>query len=150
MKKLLFITFILSFSLLSFGQRKPAEVAPNGYITMPDYQYVWGTAADTQTNADTLDFVWRVKGKNVFDMTIKLYNDHVSGTAGGKLKTYYSIDGVNYTLKDSIVVSSLTADALDSEVITIDNFLYPYLKVNYIQSGTAVTIPKVYFYVKEN
>lgn len=153
MKKLILILSIMVIGLISFGQSTPTQVTPDSYLSEPTYQYVFGTSADTLTDADTLSFVWRVQGMKTYDINIKLYNDFVSGSAGGKLKTYKSIDGVNYEVTaaaDSITVATLTADALDSEVISLSDFLYPYLKVEYIQSGTAVTIPKVYIYAKEN
>lgn len=153
MKNTLLILTLLLVSFAMFGQTKPTEVAPDSYIREPSYQYIFGTTADTLTNADTLSWVVRIKGDKTQDFAIKLYNDYVSGTAGGKLKTYSSPDGVNYEVTaagDSITVTGLGADALDAEVITLDNYLRPYLKFIYIQSGTAVTIPRVYIYTKEN
>lgn len=61
-----------------------------------------------------------------------------------------SLDGVNYfSAGDTITVTSLTADGFDSETLDYTGYLWPYLKLNYIQSGTAVTIPKVYIYSKQ-
>ena len=144
---------MLIVGLLAFGQSKPTEVTPDGYLSEPDYKYVFGTSADTLTDADTTSFVWRVRGLKTFDINLKLYNDFVSGSAGGKLKTYKSIDGVNWEVTatgDSITIASLTADGLDSEAISLADYLWPYLKAEYIQSGTAVAVPRVYIYAKEN
>jgi hypothetical protein len=146
---ILFVLFILVSSVL-FAQTRPTEVTPDSRITKPVYEYIWGTTADTLTNADTLTHVIRVKGDWVQDFNIRLYSDFVSGTAGGTLKAYQSPDGVNYEVFDTITVSSLTADALDVEVINMDNYLYPYLKLIYLQTGTAVTIPRAYIYSKKN
>ena len=145
---MLFVVFIVNAQLVS-----PTEVAPDGYITAPAYKYIFGATDDTLTNADTAEFVVRVKGNNMQDFNIQIYLDYVSGTAGGKLKTYRSINGADYTVTaaaDSITVASVTSDTLDTEVISLDNFLYPYLKFYYTQSGTAVTVPKIYIYTKEN
>jgi len=151
MKKLVLILVFAMVAIAANAQTKPTEVAPDGYITKADYEYVWGTTADTLTNADTLTFVYRVKGLKVQDFKIWLYSDWVSGTAGGTLIPYISPDGVNYqALGDTITVSSLTADALDSEYITFDNFMNPYLKLIMIQTGTAVTVPKAIVYTKQN
>jgi hypothetical protein len=138
---------LVSFATVS-AQTKMAEVTPNGYITEPSFVYLWGTTSDTLTNADTLTSVIRVMGLESQDFNIQLYSDHVSGTAGGNVKAYRSIDGVNYTVLDTITVSSLTADALDSEVINLNDYMYPYLKIIYLQTGTAVTVPKLIIYTK--
>jgi hypothetical protein len=137
------------------AQTSPTVVSTDGTIQDAYNKYIWGTVADTLTDADTLTFVYRIKARSnsgqTQDFAIKLYNDRVSGTAGGTLVAYSSPDGVNYiTTTDTITVSGLSADAMDSEVITLDNFMQPYLKFIYLQTGTAVTIPKVYVYSKKN
>ena len=133
-----------------YAQKEVTSVATNGSLTSGKYVSIWGTSADTLKNADTLTYTMRVKGQEVFNIKTQLYNDHVSGTASGKLYSYSSIDGVNYTLGDSITVSSITADALDSEVITFSNIMQPYIKFVYIQSGTAVCVPKLIFITRKN
>lgn len=151
MKKLVLIFSALFIGVLSFSQNVVTEVTPDGYVTQPDYQYIWGSASDTLTNADTLNFVWRIRGNDTYDIVCKLYSDYVSGTAGGTLIGYQSIDGVNYEASgDTITVSALGADAMDSEEIDLSDFLYPYFKLTYLQTGTAVTVPKVYLYAKRN
>ena len=152
MKKLIAVCSILLLAVGVFAQTRPTEVAPNDYISDPsEYFYIWGSASDTLTNADTLNFVFRVRGDFTRDIEIKLYSDHVSGTAGGTLIGYKSIDGVNYEASgDTITVSSLTGDAMDSEVIDLPDFLWPYFKLVYIQSGTAVTVPKAYVIARRN
>ena len=144
----------VGFVFVSFGQTTPTEVTTDAIINNAYYKYIWGTTSDTLTNADTLNFVFRVKTRSdgkVKNFTIKLYSDFVSGTAGGTLVGYNSIDGVIYQANgDTITVSSLTADAMDAEVISLSDYLYPYYKLIYLQSGTAVTIPKVYVYSKKN
>jgi len=151
MKKLFLILIMSVFVLVANAQITPTAVTPDGYVSAPTSKYIWGTTADTLTNADTLNFVFRVKGNWTQDFTIKLYSDFVSGTAGGTLTAYSSPDGVNYAALDTaITVTSLTGDAMDAETIGIDDFMYPYLKFIYLQTGTAVTIPKVYVYSKKN
>lgn len=143
----------LMFSIVSVAQTTPTAVTPDAYITGADYEYIWGTTADTLTDADTLEFVYRIKGTITQDFWIKLYNDFVSGSAGGKLKTYKSMDGVNYEVTaaaDSLTVTALEADAMNAGSISLSDFNAPYLKFIYIQSGTAVTVPKLYIYTKFN
>jgi hypothetical protein len=60
------------------------------------------------------------------------------------------MDGVTYVPEagDTITASSVTSDVMDTQTINKVDFLYPYLKFYYIQTGTAVTVPKVYIYTK--
>ena len=82
-------------------------------------------------------------------LKIGLYSDWVSGTAGGTLIGYGSLDGVNYiNLGSTITISTLTADGFNGTIIDYANYNWPYLKLVYLQTGTAVTIPKVFVYAK--
>lgn len=149
MKKLLGLLIISIWAFAAFAQTTPTEVTPDAYLVDASYKNIWGTTSDTLTNADTLNFVYRVKGINNMDINVGLYSDWVSGTAGGTLIGYYSYDGTNYfSLGDTITVASLTADAFDSENLDYTDYNYPYLKLTYLQTGTAVTLPKLYFYAK--
>jgi len=151
MKKLILLFVSLFVGVFVYAQTTPAPVDADGYVRNDAYQYIWGSTADTATNADTVSFVWRIKGGTIPDINIKLYLDHVSGTGAGTFISYSSIDGVNYEATgDTITSSSVTADIMDSEVLDLPDFLYPYLKVTRIQSGTVVTVPKPYIYVKLN
>jgi len=153
MKKLILILGMLFVAIVMSAQTKPTEVTPDSYITKSAYLYIGGTIVDTMTNADTLTWVFRIKGNETQDFDIRVYNDFVSGTATGKFKTYLSPDGVNYQVTaagDSITVTTISEDILDSEVITLDNYLKPYLKVIYHQAGTGVNVPRFYVYTKKN
>lgn len=151
MKKIIGILIVSVWAMVSFAQTKPVEVNPDDHMSRQTYEYIWGTTLDTLTNADTLNFVYRVSGTTTMDINVGLYSDFVSGTAGGTLIGYYSYDGVNYfSLGDTITVSSLTADAFDSEQLDYADYNYPYLKLIYLQTGTAVTIPRAYIYAKFN
>lgn len=151
MKKLILILGVLFIAILAGGQTKPTEAASDSYITKPVYQYVLGTTSDTITNATGKSHVIRIKGAKSMDFNIQLYSDWISGTAGGTLILLHSIDGVTYTsvVGDTITIAGVTADALDAEVINKVNFLYPYMKLTYAQTGTAVTVPRIYIYAKE-
>lgn len=147
MKRILFllIGFVLAFS--SMAQTTPTEVAPDAYITDAYYKVV---TLDTLTDADNDAFVFRVKGLQTQDFTVKLYTDFVSGSSSGTLIAAGSINGVAYTNIDTITIASVTADAMDTEVITLNDYNYPYLKFTMAQTGTAVTVPKIWIYGKYN
>jgi hypothetical protein len=151
-KLILMVIAILGVAFTANTQTRPTEVTPDGYISGASYVYIFGTTSDTLTNADTLTSVIRVKGTYAQDFNIKLWIDHVSGTAGGNLWVTQSMDGVTYVpaVGDTITASSVTGDIMDTETINKSGFLYPYLKFYYIQTGTAVTIPRVYIYTKPN
>lgn len=142
----------MMLSVMVNAQTSPTEVSTDGTIRNEAYAYVFGTTSDTLTNADTVTYVFRVKGSQLPDINIKAYSDHVSGTAGGYLILSHSIDGINYesSVGDTITLTGITGDALDSEVINKSKYLYPYLKLTWEQSGTAVTVPKAYIYTKLN
>jgi len=149
-KLIIMLIAVLGIAINAQSQTKATEITPNGYISNEYYGYIFGTTADSLTNADTLTWVVRCKGSHTQDWNIKLYLDWVSGTAGGNLFVTQSIDGITYVpfAGDTITASSVTADIMDTQVINKVDFLYPYLKFYYIQTGTAVTIPKVYIYTK--
>lgn len=153
MKKYFIILMLAFVAFAGIAQNAVPNVASNGVITKEAYVSLWGSTADTLTNADTISYILRVRGTNEFDIKAQLYLDYVSGTAAGKLKTYKSIDGVNWVVTaeaDSITATSVTADILDTEELTFSDYLSPYLKFIYIQSDTAVTVPKIYIYAKLN
>lgn len=151
MKKLIAIFSLIMIAFIASAQTIPTAVATNGALSSPKYVYLWGTTSDTLTNADTLNFVYRYTGSKTADWVGKLYTDFVSGTAGGTLISYQSIDGVNYeSTGDTITLSGVTGDAMDSEEIVLDDNIYPYIKFTMIQSGTAVTVPKFTIIVRDN
>lgn len=147
---ILTVSMILGIVLTLSAQTKPTEVAPDVYLSDAQYVYIFGTSADTLTNTDADTSVIRVKGNYLQDFNIKAYVDHVSGTAGGTLILNQSMNGVNWSVEagDTITLSSVTGDVMDSEVINKVKFLYPYMRFIWTQSGTAVTVPRVYIYTK--
>jgi len=153
MKKLLGLIFLIAFAIGLQAQTSVPEVTPTGKIQDAAYVYLGGKTTDTLTDTDTLIYILRVKGASTMDIKAQIYLDHVSGTAGGKLKSYKSINGVTYVVTaaaDSITTSAVTADILDSEELTYSDYMSPYLKFIYIQSGTAVTVPRIYIFAKPN
>jgi len=146
MKKFLGLFIIMVSVFVASAQTAPTEVTPDAYLYDASYVYIFET--DTITDADNVSFVFRVKGTKQLDFNIKLYSDWISGTAGGTLIAHSSPDGVNYAPIDTITITGVTADAMDAEVITIRDYLYPYIKLVYTQTGTAVTVPRPYVYTK--
>lgn len=153
MKKYIVLISLVFVAFIGLAQTNVASVATDGSLTAGQYVSIWGTPNDTLTDGDTLVRVLRIKGDQTFDIKTQLYVNHVSGTASLKLKTYKSIDGVNYVVTadaDSITGASVTGDGLDSEELTFSDVMFPYLKVVLIQTGTAVTVPKQYFITRKN
>lgn len=147
MKKYLFLLIAMVFVFAANAQTTPTEVSPDAYVYNASYVNIGTT--DTLTDADSWEFVFRVKGSTSLDFNVGLYSDHISGTAGGTLIASASLDGVNYiTNLDTITISGLTADAFDAEVMTISNFKYPYMKFTFTQTGTASTVQIPYVYAK--
>lgn len=134
------------------GQTRMTEQAKDGTFEAGQWAYLWGTSADTLTNADTLTYVARIKGGQTFDIKSQLYVDYVSGTAALKVYTYNSIDGVNWGAKtaDSLTIASVTADGLQTTGLTFPDVIDVYKKIVVIQSGTAKTIPKLIYVSREN
>lgn len=149
MKKLvlLFSIVLFAFALQAQTISNPTAVTANANITDAYYKVV---TLDTLKNSANDNVVFRLKTVALMDFNVKLYTDFVSGSAGGTLIAAGSIDGTNYANIDTITISSVTADAMDTEVITLNDYLYPYLKLTMTQTGTAVTVPKVFIYGKFN
>lgn len=153
MKKLIImVSMVLGTMLALNAQTAPTEVTPDGYLSNATYTYIFGTTADTLTNATADTSVLRIKGNYLQDFNIKAYSDHVSGTAGGTLILNHSIDGTNWEVSagDTITLANITTDSLDSEVINKVKFLYPYMRLIWTQTGTAVTVPRAYIYTRLN
>lgn len=151
MKKLFILMLMVVLGTTINAQSIPAESSADGYISGASYVYLLGTTSDTLTDADTVTTVLRVKGNFLADVNVKASYDHVSGTAGGTLVFEQSIDGVNYFTEagDTITLSGITADGVDTEAINKVKFLYPFARFTWTQSGTAVVVPKIYVYTKQ-
>lgn len=148
MKKVIYFLILMVSVVAATAQTisNPTEVSPDSYIY--DASYV--AIDDSLTNVDTTLYTFRVKGSVEQDFTIKLYLDWVSGTAGGVLTVLQSIDGVNYQAytDSTITATGVTEDGMEAETIELSGYLYPYMRLQYIQSGTAVTRPKIFVYSK--
>lgn len=152
MKKFITILILAMVAMAGFSQTNVASVGTDGGLTVGKYVSIWGESTDTLTNADTLTYVFRIKGEDAFDIKTQVYIDFVSGTAAYKVYTYNSIDGVNWTAKtgDSLTITAITADQLYGTALTYSDVMDTYKKIQIIQSGTAVTKPTQYFVTRKN
>lgn len=139
-------------AMIGFTQTNVPGVATNGGLTAGQFVSIWGTTADTLINADTLTYTMRIKGDQTFDIKSQVYIDFVSGTAAYKVYTYNSIDGVNWSAKtaDSLTITAINADQLYGTALSFTDVMDTYKKIQIIQSGTAVTVPKQYFVTRKN
>lgn len=149
-----FVTLLVFFmvAMIGFAQTDVPSVATDGGLTVGKFVSIWGTSADTLTNADTINYTLRIKGDQTFDIKSQVYIDFVSGTAAYKVYTYNSMDGVNWTAKtaDSLTITAITADQLYGNALSFTDVMDTYKKIQIIQSGTAVTVPKQYFVTRKN
>ena len=152
MKKLITLLILVFVAFTGFSQTNVSSVSADGYLTAGKYVSIWGSTSDTLTNADTLSYTMRIKGVQTFDVNSQVYIDWVSGEAAYKVYTYNSIDGVNWSAKtaDSLTITGVTADAMNATVLSFTDEMNVYKKIELIQSGTAVTIPKQYFVTRNN
>lgn len=152
MKKLISLLILALVAFAGFSQKQVPNIAYDGGLTAGQYVYIWGTSADTLTDADTLEYVLRLKGDQTFDVKSQVYIDRVSGTAAYKVYTYNSIDGVNWGSKtaDSLTITGIASDQLYGTALSFSDVMDIYKKIVIIQSGTAVTVPKQYFVTRKN
>lgn len=151
MKRFITLLLLCVVAMLSYSQTKVIGTT-SGNLTAGEYVYLWGSSSDTLTNADTLIFTVRFRGAQTFDVNSQMKIDHVSGTAAYKLYTYNSIDGVNWSAKtsDSLTIASITTDQLYGTALNFSDVITVYKKFQLIQSGTAKTVPKLYFVTRSN
>jgi hypothetical protein len=115
----------------AFGQ-----TAINGY-----YKTFAGTAADTLTasvtKAYTLDmgYTGSWQGK-VYDYTIQLFSDYVSGTSTFTVKLYESVDGTNWTATALDSLSKVHASDFNY-VKTMSSRTARYIKVSAIATSAT-------------
>lgn len=152
MKKLVVILIFFMVAMNGFSQTNVPNVSTDGGLTAGQFVSIWGTSADTLTNADTINYTLRIKGDQTFDIKSQVYIDFVSGTAAYKVYTYNSMDGVNWSAKtaDSLTITGITADQMYGTALSFSDVMDTYKKIQIIQSGTAVTVPKNYFVTRKN
>lgn len=117
----------------------------DGYVRDNTYSFVWGTAADTLVANDSLTIDLRVQGAGARDLNFGLEITKVSGTVTNDFKFWGSMDGVNYT--DSLNVIENSDAASGTVTKRLDNFNYPYLRVEGSAGGTAQKASYKLFYI---
>jgi hypothetical protein len=152
MKNLIGLIMLMLVAFVSMAQTKLTEQTTDGILTAGKLVYIWGTSADTLTNSDNAEYIFRVVGDQTFDIVAQLYSNHVSGTAALSVYTYNSIDGVNWGAKtgDSLTIASVTADGLNATKLIYSDELNPYKKIRIEQTGTAKVIPKLILITRKN
>lgn len=138
------LAFAFSVDAQSIGN--PTAVTPDATIIGETYKVI---TLDTLVDATNTSYVLRVKTpKERLTFRVALYTDRLSGTAGGKLFVYGSMDGTNYNKLDSITISGVASDVMDTEILTLSAYSLPYMKLTMTQTGTASCIHKPYIYAK--
>lgn len=152
MKKFICLLILAFVAFAGFSQTNVSSVGTDGGLTAGKYVSIWGSSSDTLTNADTLTYTMRIKGDQTFDINSQVYIDWVSGTAAYKVYTYNSMNGVDWSAKtaDSLTITGVVADVMNLTVLSFTDEMNVYKKIELIQSGTAVTIPKQYFVTRKN
>lgn len=151
MKKFIMILLLVVVATISYSQTKVIGKT-SGNLTAGEYVYLWGSTADTLTNADTLTYTLRVRGDQTFDIKAQPYIDFVSGTATQKIYTYNSIDGTHWSAKtaDSLTISGNTADAMHPTALYISDVMDVYKKIVIIQAGSGKNVPKLFIVTRKN
>ena len=147
MKKYILIFLISLFVTgLSFGQTATA----NKYVNSNKHFSGWGTAADTLSNADTVDYVVRVKTADLMRLHVGFKSDSVSGTPAFASVFGGSMDGVNY---DSIQGVTTTVSGADTfYVYTAVDATYNYYRLRMICVAAAMnaTLTNYWTFRKKN
>lgn len=102
MKKLLILLVFSLFAFVSFSQTAVADK----YVNSAKHLSGWGTAADTTSNAGTVNYVVRVKTADLMKLHVGFSSDSVSGTPAFTATLGGSMDGVNYTSVQAITTST--------------------------------------------
>lgn len=102
MKRIILILVLGMFAFASFGQTAAADK----YVTSAKHFSGWGTAADTTSNAATVDYVVRVKTADLMKLHVGFASDSVSGTPAFTATLGGSMDGVNYTSIQAVTTST--------------------------------------------
>jgi len=144
MKKLI----ILSLIVISLGLCVNSVSAQgSGTIRANTLGYVWGTAADTLIQSDTLDYTFRVRGEHPLDLNFGLYVAKTSGTVTSNFIFAGSmVDSASwYTNIDTIALSNVSTGK--GGEVNLDDFNYPYLRVRSITSATAQKAAYQLYYI---
>lgn len=96
----------------------------------------------TLTNTDTSYVIYQPENstRNIMVRVTKS-----SGTPGGIVYIYGSVDATNYDLLDSLEITNVATQYKYFKYTgTLDQLQYYKYKIIFYQTGTAATVPKVY------
>lgn len=99
------IILLLGFLGLFIGMQAQTATADK-YVTRSIHFSGWGTAADTTSNAGTVDYVVRVKTGELQKLHVGFKSDSVSGTPAFTATLGGSMDGSNYTSVQAITTTT--------------------------------------------
>lgn len=107
-------------------------------------------SADTLTNTDTLTYNVTLSA-GYAALRVMPVVTRLSGTAAGKMYTYISDDGVNYTLTgDSLVFTNVVKNIRAAGAFTYAAKDIPYyIRWVYYSSGTTALIPKTTYVLRK-
>lgn len=99
-------------------------------------------ALDTMTNADTATYEVTVTGAKA-SVAFQVNTTKISGTLGGKINIYGSVDGTNY------LTTALSSEITITDASQVRGFVYSYnaykkYKIVVITSGTQSSSHRVY------
>lgn len=135
MKKIFLLLMLVSMAAMVNAQKNVATVSGAKELPSDSYVSYWGATTDTLVESDTLSMVLRVRGNTVRDLTFGLLTTKVSGTVTNDFVFYYSMDGANWTSTGDTLKNDNASTNLNT--VNIDDFNYPYLKVQSITGAIA-------------
>lgn len=148
MKKLLSIGIAL-MTLVAFTVPKADAQSqpPSGYV-----KTTHGTAGPTVN--DTVSTVAKSHALNTAgywsQLLLQVNLNKISGTAGGVVRVFAGLDGVNYPVRvannDSLVVANVSAQF---KIFDVGPTKYPYYKVVYTPTGTMSVKFQTYFFTRK-
>ncbi len=107
-------------------------------------------SVDTLTDADTLTYNVTLSAGYAALRVLPVVT-RLSGTAAGKMYTYISDDGINYTLTaDSLVFTNVVTNTPSTGAFTYAAKDIPYyIRWVYYSSGTTALIPKTTYVLRK-
>jgi len=121
--KNLILVFLLALTVPAFAQSGSLKSVTNG------------SALDTVVNTATKSQFIQIAGSQAFVSVITTVTE-ISGTTGGTVKLYGSIDGVDYALIDANTFIPADQTAAQSFAWSVTPSKYAFYKVTYVGTGT--------------
>lgn len=141
MKTILKVVALGAFLVFGMTQKANSQVQAR-----TNYAAYLSATNDTLTNADTTTYTVSVTGKK---STISFQTNitKISGTVGGTIKIYGSVDGTNYATTALTTINLTDASANHATVYTSNG--YQKYRYQIITSGTQACWQKTYVLYRE-